>query len=103
MTVVFRRIAMSRTKVTVAVIGTAAVATSAGWLLSACSGQASTQPTASVQQAVKLATTTAATSTVTSTATPAVKQGQGTTVLATVLQATARYASPGQPAAGTVP
>jgi lipoprotein-anchoring transpeptidase ErfK/SrfK len=104
---------MSRTKVTVAVIGAAAVAGSAGWLLSSGGGQASTAPTASVRQAAKLAPTTGpaatppatppATPAPTPTATPAVRQGQGATVLATVLQATTRYASPGQPAAGTVP
>jgi lipoprotein-anchoring transpeptidase ErfK/SrfK len=93
--VVFRDIS-SRTKVTVGVIGVAALAVSTGWLLSSggpagpqawLPKAAPTQPVVSARQAAQRGSAAAA---------------QAATTVATMLQAAPKYTSPGQRASGTV-
>jgi lipoprotein-anchoring transpeptidase ErfK/SrfK len=108
MAVMVRRIAKSHTKITVAVIGAAAAAASAGWLLSSCGTPAgpAAAASASARQAVNLAPATGpatapATAPAALSTVPAARQG--TTVLATVRQTAPSYASAGQSGAGPVP
>ena len=87
----------SRSIVTVSVIGAATLAASVGWLLSSGGGPAGapTRPPVGApgRQAVYLVPD----AIVPATAEP------GATILATILQTVPRYASPGRPAAGTIP
>ena len=92
----------SRTAITVGMIGVVAAAVSAGLLLSSGAGPSAGRAARAV--VVRPPVTAAARQAGQLRRNPAPGAvAPGTTLLATVLRTTARYASPGRPAAGTVP